>query len=52
MTGHRTLSKVERYTRATDQRRLAESARDGLAMGTRVSTRPRKSVNPGAKSGK
>lgn len=52
VTGHRTLSEVERYTRATDQRRLAESAMDGLETGTKVSTRTGKSVNPSAKSRK
>lgn len=42
ITGHRTLAETERYTRAADQRRLAEQAMEKQAGNEAVANRPLK----------
>lgn len=49
ITGHKTLAEVQRYTRAADQRRLAEDAVRHLGRPGRTN-HSRKTVKPAAKS--
>jgi integrase len=53
ISGHKTLSEVQRYTDDADRKRLAESGmakRQGQTMNTRVSNLGAKAVKPSAKS--
>jgi integrase/recombinase XerD len=53
ISGHKTLTEVQRYTDDADRKRLAESGmakRQGQSMNKRVANRPAQTGKPAAKS--